>query len=189
MTLFEYLAVSVSIVLSFGVIRMLDGLPEALARDRRHWIHTLWVVNLLWMHVQLWWAFWSYSGRTVWNYPRFLLSLAAPALLYSLAITLIPRDTSEVSSWGDHFSRVRVRFCVLFALLWISLVLSTWLVLGLPLVHPLRAWQAIFLLLFLVGTRVSTPRFHGALAIAFVGMLVYSVVTGFLQPAPLLSIR
>ena len=75
MTLFEYLAVAVAVVLSFGAIRLLDGLPHVLARDRRHWVHTIWVVNVLWLHAQFWWVFWSYSGDVAWNYPKFLLAL------------------------------------------------------------------------------------------------------------------
>ena len=187
MTLFEYLAVSVAIVLSFGVIRLLDGLPAALAKEQRYWIHALWVVNLLWMHIQVWWAFWSYHGQTSWNYPRFILALAPPGLLYSLAITLIPRNAHDVRSWSSHFHHVRVRFCTLFALLVLALGLSTWLVLELPLLLPLRAWQAALVVFLLLGARFSAPRFQGALAIGYFGLLVYSVVAGFFQPAPLLA--
>ena len=186
MTLFEYLAVSVSIVLSFGVIRMLDGIPQAFASGRRYWVHSLWVVNLLWMHVQLWWAFWSYSVRTSWNYPRFLIVLLGPALLYSLAITLVPRDAADVPSWSAHFKLVRVRFHILFALLVCSLVLSTWLVLGLPFLSQLRAWQAFLIGLFVVGARFPSNRIQGAVAIAYLAMLAYSAVGGFFEPAPLL---
>ena len=52
MTLFEYLAIFLSIVLSFGVIRLLDGMPSALKQGRGHVIHSLWVISLLFVHVQ-----------------------------------------------------------------------------------------------------------------------------------------
>ena len=61
MTLFEYLAILLSIVLSFGVIRLLDGMPSALKQGRGYVIHSLWVISLLFVHVQFWWAFWPYS--------------------------------------------------------------------------------------------------------------------------------
>ena len=38
MTLFEYITVVVSIVLSFGMIRLLDGLRPALSREGRYWV-------------------------------------------------------------------------------------------------------------------------------------------------------
>ncbi|HBD99942.1 MAG TPA: hypothetical protein DC060_17300 [Gemmatimonadetes bacterium] len=61
MTLFEYLAIFLSIVLSFGVIRLLDGMPSALKQGRGYVIHSLWVISLLFVQVQFWWAFWPYS--------------------------------------------------------------------------------------------------------------------------------
>lgn len=185
MTLFEYLAVSVSIVLSFGVIRLLDGIPAALSRDRRYWLHVVWIVNVLWLHAQSWWTFWSYSNSVEWNYPRFMLALAAPAILYSVDITLVSGQPGEISSWRDHFYRVRLRFCVLFALWFLAVTLSTWLVLGQPFFNTVRAWQGGFVVMFLVGAVWRDPRVHGGMAAVFMALLLYSVVLGFFRPAPL----
>ncbi len=101
MTLFEYLAVFLSIVLSFGVIRVLDGLPAAVRPGRVYSVHVTWLIIVLWLHVQYWWVFWSYSTGVSWTYPDFLLALASPLLLYSLAITLVPRDSDSVESWRE----------------------------------------------------------------------------------------
>ena len=81
---------------------------------------------------------------------------------------------------------MRVRFHILFALLVCSLVLSTWLVLGLPLLSPLRTWQVAMILLFLIGARFPSTRVQGGVAIAYLALLIYSAVSGFLEPAPLL---
>ena len=121
-TLFEYLAVLISIVLSFGIIRLLDGLPSAFVQGRRYAIHVSWIIVVLWIHVQFWWVFWSYSVDVAWNYPRFLVVLAAPLLLYSVAITLVPRDSSAVQSWREHFYHVRVRLFSLLACWMLSAV-------------------------------------------------------------------
>ena len=185
MTLFEYLAVSVSIVLSFGVIRLLDGLPHVLKSERRYWVHIIWVVNVLWAHAQLWWTFWSYNTVVVWNYPRFLLALLAPAVLYSIAITVVPSASGSVSSWRKHFYLVRVRFCMLFAFWFVAIALSTWLVLGQPFVHPLRAIQGSFVLFFIVGAYSRSPKVHGVLAVVFLVLLLLSVLFFFAGPAPL----
>jgi hypothetical protein len=67
MTLFEYIAVAVSIVLSFGAVHLLDGLPQALDRARSLWPQTLLVINLLWLHVHFWWVFWSYHRVETWK--------------------------------------------------------------------------------------------------------------------------
>ena len=187
MTLFEYLATFVSIVLSFGVIRLLDGLPAAVQGGRRYAIHLTWVIAVLWTQVQFWWAFWSYSTGVAWNYPKFLLVLASPLLLYSLAITLIPRDSGTVESWRDHFYHVRPRFCYLFACWFVAIGLANWFVLAQPFLNGLRLIQGLFLMLFLIGVVSKRPWFHALLAASLVAMLVASVVFLFLEPAPLNS--
>ena len=50
MTHFEYIAVAISIVLSFAVLRLLDALPHVAAREKRYSIQALWVAMLL-----FWW--------------------------------------------------------------------------------------------------------------------------------------
>ena len=187
MTLFEYLATFVSIVLSFGVIRLLDGLPAAVQRGRRYAIHLTWVIAVLWTQVQFWWAFWSYNTGVAWNYPSFLLILASPFLLYSLAITLVPRDSGTVGSWRDHFYHVRARFYYLFACWFVAVGLGNWFVLDQPFLHPLRLFQGIFVTLFLTGVVSKRPWFHGLLVASFIAMLAFSVVFMFLEPAPLNS--
>ena len=187
MTLFEYLAVFLSIILSFGVIRLLDGLPFAVTRGRGYSIHITWVFCILWMHVQYWWVFWSYSTGVAWNYPRFLLVLASPLLLYSLAITLVPRDPDRVEFWRDHFYRVRARFFYLFACWFLAVGLANWIVLGQPLLNRLRLGQGVFLTLFLVGAVSRRPSYHGFLAVLIVVAAVVMVTTTFIEPAPLTS--
>ena len=186
MTLFEYLAVFLSIVLSFGVIRLLDGLPPALTQGRRYSIHATWVILVLLMHVQYWWVFWSYSTGVTWNYPRFLVVLASPLLLYSLAITLVPREPDRVESWRDHFYHVRARFCYLFACWFVAVALANLTVLGQPLLNPLRLGQGVVLILFLVGAVSRRPWYHGFLAVLIVVLMVSFVSSTFLEPAPLI---
>ncbi len=185
MTLFEYLAVFVSIVLSFGVIRLLDGLPPAVTRGHRYWLHTTWLVTVLWLHVQYWWVLWSYNAGVAWNYPRFVLVLASPLLLYSLAITLVPRDPGAVGSWRDHFYRVRARFFSLYACWMLAAGLANWWVLGQPFLNRLRLGQGTFVVLFLIGATTRKPWYHGLLAVLIVLMAVVFITSLFLQPAPL----
>lgn len=167
MTLFEYLAVAVSIVLSFGAVRLLDGLPYALSREHRYWPHTIWMINLLWLHIQFWWVFWSYSRVTSWSYAQFLLAVAGPGLLYSLANTGLSSSPSAVTSWEAHFYGIRQRFFLLFACLYFVLGLSGWLILEVPFFDPLRIVQASVIVVSLVGARWATPAVHWVLAPLF----------------------
>ena len=55
---FSYLSVLISIILAFGMTRVLAGVGEMLqARSRRrlYWVHAIWVVNLFLYLVVAWW--------------------------------------------------------------------------------------------------------------------------------------
>ena len=45
MTLFEYLAIAFSLVLSFAAMRLVAGLPYAVQADRRYWVHLVFVFS------------------------------------------------------------------------------------------------------------------------------------------------
>ena len=111
MTLFEYLAIAFSLVLSFSAIRLVGGLPHALRREGRYWVHVAFVVGLLFSVTNAFWVFWSFREIS-WNYPKFLLALLNPGILYLLAATLVPENPETVRSWRDHYYAVRRRFFI-----------------------------------------------------------------------------
>ena len=44
MTIFEYLSVSISILLSLAIVRLLNGLPHLTTSPKRYWVHVGWVI-------------------------------------------------------------------------------------------------------------------------------------------------
>ena len=185
MTLFEYLVVLLSIVLSLGVVRLLDALPAALLPGRRDWLHLVWLAFVFLTHVQYWWVFWSYHDVTTWTYPGFVLALASPVLLYSLAITVAPRRAHQVESWRAYFWARRVRFFSLFAAWMILVSVANVLVLGQSFAHPVRAGQGTAVAFFVAGAASEKMWVHKL--IAFVAILAYVALltTMFFRPAPL----
>ena len=53
MTLFEYISVATSLVLSFSLARTLTSCAPIFAADRRDWVHSTWVLGLLVYHATL----------------------------------------------------------------------------------------------------------------------------------------
>ena len=156
-------------------------------RDRRYWVHTIWVANVLWLHAQFWWAFWSYSGDIEWNYPKFLLMLTQAGLIYSIAITIASPEARTITSWREYFYRVRFRFCMLFAVWLLAITFSQYFILNLPMFHYLRAIQGGLLVLFIIGAVTSQPWFHRSLCLIFSGVLIFMATSGFFRTAPLIS--
>lgn len=180
MSQFEYLAAAVSVVLSLGAVRLIDGIPHAFSHDRRYWPHSVWLLNILLLHVQSWWIFWDFSQAQGWTYPEFLLALAFPGLLYALARTVATVAPEQIASWQDHFEQIRVRMFILAACWVVSLGLLGWVRLKVPLVHPLRAIQGAFVASCIAGALWSSRRFQAVLAgFVFVALISRAVWTGF----------
>ena len=139
MTFFEYLSVGYSIVVSLVVVRIMGGLPAALDRERRYWVHVLWLVYVLVRALGFWWIFWSYRTVETWSFFSFSLVLLLPGLLYMMAVTLIPDGSGDVRSWREHYFAVHRRFFVIFALSLLLVATTSVLLLDAPLVHPFRA--------------------------------------------------
>ena len=90
MTLFEYLAIAYSLVISFAVVRAASVLPHVLSRERIYWIHTFWVLANLVTCLVIFWNFWSFR-EVAWTLGRFSLVLALPTSVCSSSRRSFPQ--------------------------------------------------------------------------------------------------
>ena len=163
-TLFEYVSVAFSIVLSLGAATLLRSLPTVFATGRRYWIHATWVVALLFLHALAWWSLWSYSRVESWTLLTFLLVLLQPALLY-LNTSVLVGDAQAGESWRDRFYRSRRWFFSVRVLYVTVIVLASWQVLGVELLHPARAFGASHITLSVIGIATANERAQAVLAL------------------------
>jgi len=163
MTLFEYLAVSFSIVLSFAVVRILNGIADVFAWPRVYWIHAAWVTHKLIFLAYVWWNIWSFREIS-WNFLAFLAVLTNPSILYFQSSTLVPAQSGSVASWRDHFYAVRQRFFGAEIAWSLLVLLYGYLLLGVPVFHSIRITQAIGFLVAIVGMSTNRHAVHGILA-------------------------
>ncbi len=170
MTLFEYLSVAFSIVLSLAAVRLLSGLSVAFAPERRYWPHAMWIVFALLTSALVWWNFWSFR-EVSWNFFEFLLVLLAPALIYLQAAALVPENPSLVRSWREHFFTARKRLFVALGSFFLLAAGISWLLLDFPLLHPARVVQASGFGLALSGAVSTNKRFHDVLPFIFLALL------------------
>lgn len=163
MTHFEYLAVSFSVVLSFAVVRLLSGISDVFAKDRRYWVHAGWVIHQLIFIAYVWWVVWSY--RTVsWNFFTFLAVLIGVSLVYYQAATLLPAVSSSVRSWRDYYFTVRRHFFGAVVAWTMVILFNTTFILNVPLAHASRVGQSVTLLVGLVGFASQRESVHRVLA-------------------------
>lgn len=185
MTLFEYIAVANSIILSFAVVRLLDALPPAFDSTRRYWTHCAFVVVAVWMCAQYWWVSWSFASVEVWTYPKFLLYLAPPALLYSVARTLGSPDPNGIDSFRVYFQQIHQRLFTLVATYMLLIALGSCVISGISLGHPIRIGQLVTFSAYASGALVTSPRYHALLAVFSLLALTILTFRIFANPAPL----
>ena len=156
MTHFEYLAVSVAILISVAVARIVSGLPHALEASRRFSLHWGWMSLWLWGIAVSWWNIWIYRDLE-WTFVRFLLFLAINGPLLFIAYILVPDNPEQVTSWKEHFYVTRRRFfgasIVFYAILLVQLAVLQ----SAPLFDVTRGAIAFLLVLAIVGFANAKP--------------------------------
>jgi hypothetical protein len=181
MTLFEYLAIAFSLVFSFSALRLVGGFSHAVQAGRRYWIHLCLVCLQLLATVAIFWNFWVFRDIT-WTFPAFLLLLGIAGLIYYNACALIPEDPSAVESWHAYYYSVRRRYFLGVTCWSIATVVSSTLVLQLPLVHAARAAQAAFLVIGVAGAASANERVHAIIVILSFLLLLFLMLTVGLRP-------
>ncbi len=173
MTQFEFISVAVSIVLALSAARLLSALTHLLAPGRRYWVHAVWCVTLLSVHLGFWWAIWTYREVDPWTSRGFAAVMLTPALLYLTVSTLVSDSPAAIKSWRTHFyARHRIFFSLYLAVL-LSLPLRQFTVLGeafAPLIErspatPAPVMLGALLIVFLAGIVATNERIRALLVV------------------------
>jgi hypothetical protein len=182
MTLFEYISVAFSIVLSLGAVTLLRSLRRVFAPDRFYWVHATWVCTVLFIHAVAWWSFWSFSVVESWTLPTFFLVLLQPGALYLVASLLVGDEPAATESWRAHYFRVRRWFFSARAVYMAAVITASWLILGIDLTHPSRLFGTSHIVLSVVGICTANERAHAVLAV--VSALLQIAAAGFIFLGP-----
>jgi hypothetical protein len=184
MTLFEYLAIAFSLVLSSAAMRLVAGLPHAFDRNRQYWVHSCFLILGLFTVALAFWAYWSYRGAT-WDLLRFLVALTHLGTVYFLATTIVPENPGGVVAWREYYYSVRIRYFSAVIFLGLTTSINPTLLLAMPLSHPARLAHLFVLVSGIVGASTANSRIHGALAVLACGLSVIFATTVFLRASSL----
>lgn len=178
MTLFEYLAIAYGLLFSVAALRILGGLPYAVEKPRRYWVHLAFTLVLLLAVIGAFWTLWSLRDIP-WTFSRFLLVLMIPGVLYYLAALAIPENPEHVESWRDHYYSVHRRFFVGFAVWGAVAAANASVNLGLPLTHPSRVVHVAAVTFGVIGAVSSNPRVHaGIVIVSYAVWALWALTTG-----------
>jgi hypothetical protein len=171
-TFFEYISVATSIVLALAVARTIDGLRSSLSKDRRYWVHVVWVAIKVTNPMTYWWLMWRFRDVDTWNIVSFMLALAWPVVLYLQVTGLVTRQPELITDWRAHFYSQRRWF--FGANICLQLI-------GTGLVHLLITDSSadtfgiarlVFLTLSIVGFATDNAKAHGIIVVGIAITLV-----------------
>ncbi|QGP79823.1 hypothetical protein [Sphingobium sp. CAP-1] len=108
--MFDYLGVLISVVLGLALTQLLTGvgrLVELRGSVRIYWVQLLWVFNIIFYVLAIWWGMFWWRGLHQWTFEAFLFLVAFSALLYLLASSLFPTELKVGTDMAAHFDRNR----------------------------------------------------------------------------------
>ena len=149
MTLFEYMSIATSLILSFSLARTLTNFAPIFASEHRYWVHSAWVLGILVNHATLFWQIWLYQGVEVWTLVEFVLLLMGPIMLLIGASLLVP--VGAVPDYRIYFESIRVPFYSVLIVISVQPIPLPYLLFDIPIINPLLLSNLIFAFAGVVG--------------------------------------
>ena len=174
MTIFEYIMVMVSIILALALAHLLRALTELITSTGRYWVHVTWVVIMVLIVVQYWWAYWDLNSIQTWSFDTYLTVLLSPTLVFVQANLLVPAQRAEDTDWKSYFHRICRWFFGMLILISVIGIAGSVIYLGAPLLHPYRAFQLAFLALGITGLICKSDTAQGIVAVSFLFLVLIS---------------
>jgi hypothetical protein len=170
---FEYISVAVSIVLSLGVVRLLDAIRYTFSPRRRYLVLALWIIVKLMNHVLFWLALWTYRNFGGWNILVFAWILLFPGLLYMQVTSLVTTAPQSVTDWRSHFDSIRRWFLSANVLLILHTAITASLVLPTTTLYATLAAQSLLLVVNLVGIVNANSRVQLAIVLVALATQIF----------------
>ncbi|HEV8702089.1 MAG TPA: hypothetical protein VGV60_12520 [Candidatus Polarisedimenticolia bacterium] len=175
---FSYLSVMVSIVLGLGLTQLFAGignLVQIRRRVRLYWLHSLWVLLLIVLHLHMWWSFWALRGVADWTYAIFVYVLIGPGALVIASHIIIPELIDNRIDIERHYFDTSPLF---FGILTVAAAWAMFLepIMGLRAFFvPFRILQVIAVATFASCSASKDRRLHAAAITLIVLLLVIGI--------------
>lgn len=186
MTFFEYLSVVVSMILALGIARILSGLGQLILHRSAttYWLHSLWVLFYLLIHIRIWWAYWDLRDAPPTDLVRFIFMLIGPAAAYLGAYVLL--DGSFPERADEHFYRIR-RPLFLINLVGVLSASATPWVLGYEMPATFFAANGFSVALLSLGFASADRRLHSVIGpaclLSFLSSFLLRLAAGAFAPS------
>jgi hypothetical protein len=177
---FEYVSILVSIILGLGITQILSSFSDLLYNYKRikfYWPHTLWVIFVLFLHIQDWFVTYELRFKSVWRLPELMFILAYPVSLFIAAKMLLP--TNEAEKTNDMKSYYMSQFPTLFLIMAVSItcsILFNILLLGKPMLEQGLLFVFLATMIYLFIKKDKNEIIHKTIAVCITIASVMSII-------------
>jgi hypothetical protein len=177
---FEYVSILISIILGLGITQILSSFSDLLYHYKKvkfYWPHTVWILFVLFLHIQDWFITYQLKSKMIWNLPELLFILLYPIILYIAAKMLIPANDDQEKF--DMKAYYLSHFQIIFSLIGFTILLS---ILFNMIFLSMVIFQQIPLIIFFVVTiflslkRIENELIHKILSIILLASVIFSVI-------------
>ncbi len=122
---FEYVSILISIILGLGITQILSSFSELLYNYKLvkfYWPQTIWLVFILFLHVQDWFVTYKLKDKMAWSLPELVFVLLYPITIFTAAKMLFPTNKQEEQY--DMQKYYFDQFQIIFSLIALSILLS-----------------------------------------------------------------
>ena len=179
---FEYVTILISIILGLGITQILSSLAEILYDYKQvkfFWAHTIWVVLILYIHIQEWFILYELKDYYTWKLPVFLFVLLYPITLYLAAKMLFPviNKGQMIDLKSFFLINYRPLYLLLLICILLSLIFNIWL---LNIDYEKQSFLAILFVTtsVLLFRKKLTIQAHGVFAVI---LLIFAVASILLE--------
>jgi hypothetical protein len=163
-----------------GITQILSSFSDLLYHYKKvkfYWPHTVWIMFVLFLHIQDWFITYQLKSKMIWNLPELLFILLYPIILYIAAKMLIPANDDQEKF--DMKAYYLSHFQIIFSLIGFTILLS---ILFNMFFLSMVIFQQIPLIIFFVVTiflsvkRVENELIHKILSIILLASVIFSVI-------------
>lgn len=179
MDAFNYLSVMISVIVGLGLTQLFAGIGNFVQIRRRvrfYWLHALWILLLIVLHLHMWWSFWVLQEVADWHYGIFTYVLVGPAALVVASHIIVPElidGTIDVEAYYYDTARVFFGMLVLIALWAMFLEPVTGVR---QFVRPFRLMQTTGLLVFVACAVSRNKRLHEVAAVLVAALVAIAIL-------------
>lgn len=177
---FEYVSILVSIILGLGITQILSAFSDLLYHYKKvkfYWPHTLWIIFILFLHIQDWFITYQLKDKPVWHLPELFFILLYPISLFCVAKMLLP--TNEREERNDMRLFYKSQYPLIFIIVGVSIFISILFNYFFLMEKVLQqAPLMIFLVVMLYSAIKKTENeiLHRAIAISIISASLVSVI-------------